>query len=367
MLPSQKLEEAAAEVGTEAGKSLVRGLGRLMGAGTAKLVLTREAKAEAAAMAIKTEAEIDRDRALAHARREDELDEIEHKAILGRRLIRLRYELAQEQANFESITVRSLELTEQSPNADKGRDLDEDWMFAFARFAQVVSDKDVQELWARILSSAAMPKGQKLSAAALQTMSLLDKKVATDFRKFCAVLATFPFYPGHNRCGEPDAETQNIDLGSLTELGLIQHKVVSGEYSFLDFSMSIGFPDQIGLFHSDFALTGRGAEIANAVFHDDADLKLSEELEQTYLQDVISNQMNQYHTVSILPPPEQGEVIATYVISLTHPRGPAAVKGDFPQKFSMRLERLLEWAATCYDMMPKINIPSPGAVERDAF
>jgi Protein of unknown function (DUF2806) len=344
MLPGQKLEEAVAEVVTEGGRSVIRGIERLGGASTAKWVTTKEAKAEAAGMAIKTEAEIQRDRALTHALREAELEEIEHQALLKRGANRLCHELAWEQANLESIAVRSLELTEQSPNADKGRDIDDDWMFAFARYAQVVSDKDVQELWARILSSAAMAEGQKLSAAALQTMSLLDKKVATDFRKFCAVLATFPFYPGHDRCGEPDAETQNIDLGSLTELGLIHGKTVQ-EYSFLDFSMSIGFPDQIRLFHSEFALTGRGAEIANAVFRDDADLKLSEELEQKYLQDMISNQMNQHHTVSILPPPEQGELIAPYVISLTHPKGPAAVKGDFsgiPQKFSMRLERLLE-------------------------
>jgi Protein of unknown function (DUF2806) len=362
MLPGQKLVEA---VVTEAGKSLVRVLERLVGA--SKWVATKEAEAEAAAMAIKTQAEIQRERALTNERRKVELEEIEYRSLRERRLIRLRYELAWEQANLESIAVRALKLTEQSPNADKGRDIDEDWMFAFARFAQVVSDKDVQELWARILSSAAMAEGQKLSAAALQTMSLLDKKVATDFRKFCAVLATFTFYPAHDRCGEPDAETQNIDLVSLTELGLIHGK--NGEYSFLDFSMGIGFPDQIRLVHADFALTRRGSEIANAVFRDDADLKLSEELEQKYLQDVISNQMNQYHTVSILPPPEQGELIARYVISLTHPRGPAPVKGDFsgiPQKFSMRLERLLEWAASRYDMMPKINIAPPGPVG-DAF
>ena len=61
MLPSQKLEEAVAEVVTEAGKRLIRGVARIAGATTAKWVATKEAKAEAAAMAIKTSAKIDRD------------------------------------------------------------------------------------------------------------------------------------------------------------------------------------------------------------------------------------------------------------------------------------------------------------------
>jgi Protein of unknown function (DUF2806) len=217
-LPGQKLEEAAAEVGTEAGKSAVRGIGRLIGAYSAKWVSTKEAEAEAAAMAIKTQAEIKRDRALADERRKTDLEEIEHRALVERRLIRLRCELAREQANFEAIAVRSLELTEQSPNADKGRDIDEDWMFAFARYAQRISDKDVQELWARILSSAAIAEGLKLSAAALQTVSLLDKKGAEDFRKFCSVVFTLTVYPAHGRCDLPDAEAQHLDLMSLKEL-----------------------------------------------------------------------------------------------------------------------------------------------------
>src|SRR5262249_52009020 len=48
---------------------------------------------------------------------------------------------------------------------------------------------------------------------------------------------------------------------------------------------------------------------------------------------------------------------------------PRTVKGDFSgiaQRFSVRLERLLEWAATRYDMIPTSHLPPPGAVERDA-
>jgi hypothetical protein len=41
-IPGQKLEEAAAEVVTDAGKSLVRGLARLMGAKAAIWLATRD-------------------------------------------------------------------------------------------------------------------------------------------------------------------------------------------------------------------------------------------------------------------------------------------------------------------------------------
>ena len=359
-LPGQNLEDAAVEVGTEAGKSVVRGIGRLVGAAAAKWVATKEAEAEAAALAIKMQAETQRDRALTQERRETELEEIEHQAKLGRRLARLRYELAREQANFESIAVRSLELIEGNPKADKGRDIDEDWIFAFARFAQAVSDKDVQELWARILSSAAMAEGQKVSAAALQTMSLLDKKGAADFRKICAAHATFIFYPAHDRCCEPDAETQNIDLMSLTELGLIREGTLGDDYSFVDFWMSFGTTTSMRLLRPAFPLTRRGSEIANAVFRENADLKLSGELEQKYLQEVTSNLINRYHSASITPAFKQGELVSPNAILLTHPRGPAAVKSDISgiaQKFSERLERFVEWAATRYDITPTTMYP----------
>jgi len=130
-------------------------------------------------------------------------------------------------------------------------------MFKFARYAQDVSEKQIQELWARILSSAAMEGAQRLSPAALQAVSLIDSASAADFEKFCRVIATFAFYPAHRAAFEN--ETQNINLGNLVELGLIVEKNLT-RYSFNDFYIHFGpADDRMKFSHSHFELTQRGA------------------------------------------------------------------------------------------------------------
>jgi hypothetical protein len=167
-LPGQPTEEAIAEVGSEAGKSLVRGFGKLGNAAFGEWIVRKEAKAEAARLAIETEAKIKAATAVVAARREQELADLEHDAALQRRAERLRIELAREQLNIEAIERGALQYAERDPENGSAREIDEDWLFKFADFAQKVSDKDVQSLWARALSSAAMQSRPKLSAAALQ-------------------------------------------------------------------------------------------------------------------------------------------------------------------------------------------------------
>ena len=100
-LPGQKLEEAAANVATEAGKEIVHGVSALVGGQMATWFATRQAKADAARMAIETQATNDRDRMLAANRRQLEIEEVEHKALLQRRIIRLGRELEREQENLK--------------------------------------------------------------------------------------------------------------------------------------------------------------------------------------------------------------------------------------------------------------------------
>jgi hypothetical protein len=78
-----------------------------MGGQMAVWLATRKAKADAAQMAIETQAINDRDQMLAASRRQLEIDEVEHKALLQRRIIRLGRELEREQENLESITIRA--------------------------------------------------------------------------------------------------------------------------------------------------------------------------------------------------------------------------------------------------------------------
>ena len=141
------------------------------------------------------------------------------------------------------ITIRALEFAEKSSTAGKGRKLDDDWMFAFARHAQGVSDRDLQDLWAHILSAAATDGQRKVSAAALQTMTLLDKQSAIDFRNFCSAVETFGYCPAHDLAYELETETQHIDFVNLEELGLIQETPISGAYVFEAFVLGLAqFP-----------------------------------------------------------------------------------------------------------------------------
>jgi hypothetical protein len=100
IVPGKDLEKAAAEVATDAGKGLVQGVKRVLGAATGEWIVKKEAKAEAARKAIETQAEIDRANALTEARRASDLSEIDHHGsleIAKRRAERMLLEMAHQQ------------------------------------------------------------------------------------------------------------------------------------------------------------------------------------------------------------------------------------------------------------------------------
>jgi hypothetical protein len=291
-LPGQPSEEAVAEVGSEAGKSLIRGLGKLGNASISEWTAKREARAEAARLAIETEAKIKTDAAVNVGRREQEVAEFDHLAALERRAARLRVELAREQLNLEAIERSAIRYTESDPGNSKSQELDEDWLFRFADLAQKVSDKDIQALWGRALASAAVEGAPTLSAAALQTLGLFDAGIAESFRKFVAVVSKITYFPY-----VPDGENElhNIDLGRLFDLGLISEQSHNGPLELTDFSFGERRTGNLGLsmLQSTIGLTRRGYDIAVAVFRDDEDLPLGEELEQQYLRRILESQMRQ--------------------------------------------------------------------------
>jgi hypothetical protein len=305
-VPGQALEKAGAEIVSHAGRTFVDGIARLFGARFAGWIAENEAKAEARRLAIQTDARIDQARSLTDERHRQELEEIRHqetKALAERRLDRLLIEMAREQANFEAIAAHAVKQIEHDPQRDKPRELDDDWMFRFARYAQHVSDIDLQEIWARILASAAVEDRQRISAAALQTISLMDRRAATDFEKFCRVLVTLSWtYPLHE--GSHQSEPQGINLRTLQELGLIEEARES-EYSFPEFKMKIGqgdIRDIVEMSHSRLQLTQRGVEIAQALFSQQGSQMFQDDnLAMQYLKDAISANVTLFNQVEIFP------------------------------------------------------------------
>jgi hypothetical protein len=269
IVPGKDLEKAAAEVATDAGKSLVQGVKRVLGAATAEWIVKKEAKAESARKAIETQAEIDRANALTEGRRASELSEIDHHAgleLAKRRAERMLLEMAHQQQNFEAITRKSLILIESEPSDSQASELDEEWLFRFAGFAEQISDQDLQNIWARVLRSASVKGKQKLSAASLLQLSLVDKNAALDFEKFCKAFRAFGIFPAHETFYEKNALGINVRM--LEELGLIQHaQPTSLQLSDVRFELGMELPSMgLKLFHMAFVFTHRGAEIATAVF-----------------------------------------------------------------------------------------------------
>lgn len=86
---------------------------------------------------------------------------------------------------------------EQATPEEKARELDDDWLYKFARYAETISDKNVQEIWAHILESAAIEGRSKLSAASLFQLSLVEKDSAIGFETFVRVSQSFRMYPAH--------------------------------------------------------------------------------------------------------------------------------------------------------------------------
>jgi hypothetical protein len=358
-IPGKKLEKAAGEVLTDAGKKINKGMEKLAGAAFGEWVGSKEAKAEAGKMAIETQAQIEKETALQKHRHQSELRELKHRALFQRRVQRLQVELVREQVNLEHIATLAIEYTGKEKDPTKGRDLDEDWMFRFAEFAQRVSDKDVQNLWARVLSNAATSGKQRLSAAALQIMALMDREAAVGFERFCRVLTAFGYYPGSKRAEHPDREIQGIDVRELRELGLINDNFTVDPYNFQGFSV---FPVTIAKFkgnllHSFLMLTKRGDEIANAIF-DENTMQLQDDLRLAYIQAVIETMIEAHHRATLLPSQTDETLISPIQIKLTHPQGDEPIQTglEFLGEISDDLRATLDWASNRYDIGVENNI-----------
>lgn len=298
LIPGKDLEKAAGQVATAAGKSAVRGIANALGAATAEWFAKKAAKAQAAKLAIKTASEIESRRAVIKAQRKYEMEEIAHREKIARAkrgLDRTLHALDFQQANLESICQRSIELIEEKHDA-KAADLDKDWLFQFAEYAEKASNKEIQEIWARILSSAATSSdNMKLSRAALLVMSTLDQRAAIDFQNFCDVVASTGAYPVQNRLS---VDPQDIDLGYLEELGLIRVSL-NNFYDFEDFRMLFSgkYPDAESPTYLVYNFTRRGYKISRTAF----DIKgLTDDKKTEYYKYFIYDKLDQDRNITLV-------------------------------------------------------------------
>jgi hypothetical protein len=122
---------------------------------------------------------------MAHAKVEAEkikaIAKIELTEIEQRAMERFVHQEARKQANIEQITAQA--AASLPPDA-KVENLEDDWVVHFFKQCDTVSDKEMQSLWARLLSGEATNPGA-FSKRTVDFISTIDKKDAALFTTFC--------------------------------------------------------------------------------------------------------------------------------------------------------------------------------------
>jgi uncharacterized repeat protein (TIGR03899 family) len=109
----------------------------------------------------------------------------EEKSIDQRSKDRLDYKEKKRQRNIENITQKAFEdIGKESTVSDEP--VDEDWTTRFFDYAEDISNKEMQELWGKILAGE-VKKPKTYSLRTLETLRNLSKEEAEVFQKFASL------------------------------------------------------------------------------------------------------------------------------------------------------------------------------------
>jgi hypothetical protein len=321
-IPGNALERAIATSATAASKSFIRGIGTILGAAFAETIARKHARASAIESEVRTAAEIARSRALVDARRRDELEDIKHAAeldIARRRADRMMREMIAEQSNLEAISLLSLKMIEEIPTREP-KDIEADWLRQFAENAQRISERDVQALWARILTSNVSrdpnSNDQQTSLAALDRLRLLDKRSALVFKHCWRYWAAFGFvFPAFVGTEDVPDFHYGTDTSYLAEIGLLSPREFPwvSDFGWLQFKIESMTPgrSQIKRPLRTYLLTTVGEEIARTVFGRRTVLKEAALLSTGSLAELFNTRRN-----DAMPAENRYEALVQYIMML---------------------------------------------------
>jgi hypothetical protein len=173
--------------------------------------IIREARAEAEADKIKAIAGI-------------EISEIQRRGI-----VRFVEQQGKHQENFESVVAQAIpQLTDDA----KPEEIDNDWLARFCEASKLVSDKEMQTLWARLLAGEANKSGT-FTKRTIEQVSNLEKTDAEMFTRLCG-------YGWNESADMPlvyDLDHQIYDQQGITFMSL-QHLDAIG---LIQFNFATGF------------------------------------------------------------------------------------------------------------------------------
>jgi hypothetical protein len=119
------------------------------------------------------------DAAITHAKSVEKITEIQERGL--RRMV---IEEGKRQENIEAIASMAVPLIKESAKPDE---IESDWISNFFDKCRLVSDSEMQRLWASLLAEEGNSPGS-VSKRSLALLASLDKKDAELFTKFCSFL-----------------------------------------------------------------------------------------------------------------------------------------------------------------------------------
>ena len=122
------------------------------------------------------EAKANRIRAISEAETDIEVAELRHRA--AERFI---YEEMKKQSNMEDITQKAIPHLTENAEPEK---IEDDWIANFFEKIRIVSDEQMQELWAQILAGEGNSPGS-FSRKTVNLLADLDKRDASLFANLC--------------------------------------------------------------------------------------------------------------------------------------------------------------------------------------
>lgn len=165
----------------------------------------------------------------AEASKTKALMDLEIEDIQKRALNRLVTEEIKKQENIESITEKSFSSLEENANPEN---IEDDWVSNFFDKCKLISDEEMQTLWAQILAGESNNPGT-FSKRTIEFISTLDKSDALLFDnllKYCWIIGDYqPFILDYQ--DNQIYKNNNITFSTLShldEIGLISFSHLSG-------------------------------------------------------------------------------------------------------------------------------------------
>ncbi len=161
------------------------------------------------------------------------ITQIEITELQQRALHRFVFEEAKKQDNIESITDKALPYVKEDANPDS---IEDDWIANFFDKCRLISDEQMQALWAKLLAGEANFPGS-YSKRTIDLLSSLDKTDALLFNTLCGFVWSssnvLPFiYDARNSIYTEHGINFNA-LKHLDDIGLVSFNPLAG-YSWLN-------------------------------------------------------------------------------------------------------------------------------------